>query len=289
MRPQRALKRALKHALNASQTRPQRVLKRALKHVPNASQTRPQRVLKRAPNAPSNTPSSTPQTCPKRVPNASSNAPLTRPQTRPQARPKRVPNASSNAPSNAPSRTPQTPPKRVPNTSSNALPTHPHKIQDKFSVFSVSFMSKLNCLGPLHVVLGRDSTHPLAPPICCAAESCVIIARPPSCRGIVACTHSHRGVIAPPAPRPRLCRCTRPPCVSLHAPRPRVVARAPCASLHAPPLHASCMCRRTARSRLGRGQGDVHSSTRRTARCYTGIRARQFEFISTFCSYYRST
>jgi hypothetical protein len=95
-----------------------------LKRVPNASQTRPQHVLKRTPNAPSNTPSSTPQMHPKRIPNTSSNTPSSTPQTRPKC---------------------------VPNASSNALPMHPHKIQDnlnKFSFFSVSFVSKLNCLGP---------------------------------------------------------------------------------------------------------------------------------------------
>jgi hypothetical protein len=156
---------------------------------------------------------------------------------------------------------------------------HPLKIQDKFSFFFVSFVSKLNCLGPSPRCLGTRHDTPPRPPFCRAADSCVIIARPPSCRGIVACTPI--GVLL--HPRPPLCRCTRPapPCVSLHAPPLRVGARTPLCIFARPtpacPLHASSHRALTFGARARRHALDELPSIT--------VRARRVLSLSKHCVY----
>ena len=271
MRPKCAIKRVFKHGPNTSQTPPQRALKhipqRVLKRAPNtpsnvppthpnASPTRPQarppthpqmrshHLLKCPPNAPSNASSSRAQTRPKRavkhaphrvlkrIPNAS--------QTRPQVRPKRVPNASPTLP--------QAHPKRLP----NAPPTHPHKIEDKYSFFSVSFVSNYLNLGPFPRRPGTRYDAPSCPPL-----SCVIIARPPPPVGV-------SDVLACPPP-PSRCRCTFPLCGLLHAPPLCVAARRT-------PARA-CTCRRTVHAHVwGKGKG-AYPRNRAVLRC-TGNIAR---------------
>jgi hypothetical protein len=84
-------------------------------------------------NAPSNAPPTCPQTRPQRPLKCAlkhtPHVPQMRHQTCLQARPKCIPSAS-------PTR-PQAHPKHLP----NAFRTHPHKIEDKCSVFYVSFVS----------------------------------------------------------------------------------------------------------------------------------------------------
>jgi hypothetical protein len=155
---------------------------------------------------------------------------------------------------------------------------HPLKIQDKFSFFFVSFVSKLNCLGPSPRCLGTRHDTPPRPPFFRAADSCVIIARPPSCRGIVACTPI--GVLLHPCPP--LCRCTRlaPPCVSLHAPPLRVGARTP--SVHLCTPHPCMPLARVVAPRAHVWGEGKETCTRRTAQYYSS-RPSSFEFIKTLC------